>query len=247
MKSVRAAVERSGFYWLRIRGSVPLLLEILTILLCMFTSSPAFAQSHTKTVLVMYSFTDYSTFGRVDVLESAMRARVPWPVDFYVESFEGQRFDNEEYEQSVAETLKHTYSGRKLDLVMVAAYPALQFALRHRDELFPGVPIVFFAVEARRLAGQKLWPGVTGVTDMVDMRATIDLALSLHPASDTVAIIGSNSAIDRYWLAALHGDLLRYHDKVKEIDLFGLPAEQLFEKIAALPSRTVVLLRPINY
>jgi PAS domain S-box-containing protein len=106
---------------------------------------------------------------------------------------------------------------------MVGAYPALQFALRYRDELFPGVPIVFFGVEVRRLAGQKLWPGVTGVTNIVNFEGTIDLALSLHQASVT------------------HGDLLRDHKNVKEIDLVGLRADQLFEKIAVLPPNTVVL------
>src|ERR1700751_1932228 len=194
MRNFRAAAEHSGSSWFRIRDSVHLLLEILALLLCMFTSFPASSQSNAKTVLILYSFTDRSLFGPVDLLESSIRARVPWPVDFYVESFESQRFENEEYEKSVAETLKHAYGGRKPDLVMVAAYPALQFALKHRDELFPGVPIVFFAVEVRRLAGQKLWPGVTGVTDTVDFQATIDLALSLHPATHTIAIITTNSA-----------------------------------------------------
>jgi PAS domain S-box-containing protein len=124
---------------------------------------------------------------------------------------------------------------------MVGAYPALQFALRHRDELFPGVPIVFFAIEVRRFAGQKIWPGVTGVTDIVDLRATLDLALRLHANTNTVAIITSSSAFDRYWLGVVHAELQHDYSAMKEIDLVGLSADQLFEKVAGLPPRSIVL------
>jgi PAS domain S-box-containing protein len=155
---------------------------------------------------------------------------------------EGQRFDDEGYERGVFETLQHTYAGQKLDLVMAESYPALQFVLKHRDELFPGVPIVFWGVNIKRIAvGQKMWPGVTGVTDNLDARGTIDLALRLHPHTNTVAVITNNSEFERYWLAAVHAELIRHEDKVREIDLVALPTSQLLERVAALPSQTIVL------
>lgn len=237
---VETEFDRTNWFGARWFFAQPLL-AILGALLCVPFAPAYAAKADVKNVLILYSFTDHNLFGPVDSLESSLRARVPGPIDFYVESFQSQRFENEEYEKSVAGTLKHAYGGRKLDLVMVAAYPALQFALKHRDELFPGVPIVFFTVAARRLPGQKLWPGVTGVTMTVDFQATIDLALRLHPGSHTVAIITSNSPFDGYWFSVVHHDLVRAHNDVKEIDLVGLAPDQLFEKIAALPSKTVVL------
>src|SRR5215813_8090626 len=154
---VEAKNYRSG--WFEISPlSARVRLTMLGVLLCFLGGTAVAAKPHTKNVVILYSFSDTSLFGPADFLESSLRARLPWPVDFYVESFDSQRFENKEYEKSIAEALRHEYGGQKLDLVIVAAYPALQFALRHRDELFPGVPIVFFSVEFRRVAGQKMWP-----------------------------------------------------------------------------------------
>jgi PAS domain S-box-containing protein len=237
---VETVCDRSSWFGARpLRAYV--WVTILGISLCLISSVAAAVEQNAKNVLVLYSFTDDSIFGSVGLLASSLRARVPGPVDLYVEHLETLRFEDIDYEKSVVETLRHEYSARKLDLLIVAAYPALQFALRHRDELFPGVPIVFFAIEARRLAGQKMWPGVTGATDTVDLRATFDVALRLHPNTNTVAIITSNSAFDKYWLGVIHANLQHDHTEVKEIDLVGLPADQLFEKIAGLPPRSVVL------
>ena len=86
-----------------------------------------------------------------------------------------------------------------------------------------------------------MWPGVTGVTEIINVRRTIDLALHLHPDTKAVAVITNNSEFERYWLGVVHAELLRHQKKVTEIDLVGLPPSQLLEKVAALPPHTVVL------
>ena len=216
--------------------SVRLLSSILGALWCFLSGSLAAAQANAKNVLVLYDF----SLGSVDFLESSLRARVPEPVNFYVEYMEGRRFSEKGYEESKTETLKSTYRRRKLDLVIVSVYPNFQFTLRHRGELFPDVPIVFLDIDARRVSGQA-WPGVTGVTDAIGIRPTIDLAFRLHPKTTTVSIIGSNSDYEKSWLADEHAELLRDHSKVAEIDLVGLPTDQILERVAALPPQTVIL------
>src|SRR6516165_10559839 len=88
-------------------------LTVLAGLLCGRAVLPAWADETAKNVLVLYSFTDQSIFGPVDLLESSVRARVPGPVNFYVESFVYPRFDVKGYEQTIVESLKNAYSGRK--------------------------------------------------------------------------------------------------------------------------------------
>ena len=134
-----------------------------------------------KNVLVLYSFTDRSLFESPDSFESALRSPVPGVVNFNVEYLESRRFDNADYEKNLAGALGNTYRETKLDLVIADAIPALWFALKHRNELFPGVPIVFFEIDGRRIEGQKMRPGVTGVTLTWNVGGTIDLALRLHP------------------------------------------------------------------
>ena len=91
----------------------------------------------------MYSFTDRRLFDPVDELKQAIESRVPEPINFYVEYLESQRFENPAYEKSVTEMLIQAYRTEKIDAVVVIAYPALVFAIKHRDELFPGAPVVF--------------------------------------------------------------------------------------------------------
>ena len=93
----------------------------------------------------------------------------------------------------MTESLASVYGGKKIDLVITFFYPALRFAVDHRQELFPGAPIAFSSVPPRRLEDQKLWPGVTGVTMDVDLEGTIDLALRLQPDTTNAAVVVGNS------------------------------------------------------
>ena len=196
-----------------------------------------------KNVLVLESFTGHCGDFVVQ-LKPELRARMPSAVDYYVENLESQRFKENGYLKSLAETLRSSYADRRLDLVIVANYPALAFAATYRDRMFPGVPIVFLAVNANRLKKQNLWPNVTGVTATVDIQGTIDLALRLHPGTNTIAVISNTSSeFEKYWLAAVQTELQRYRDRMQEIDLVALPTTQLLQQIAALPPHSVVLMQ----
>jgi PAS domain S-box-containing protein len=220
-------------------------LPVLSLALLLFSRSVSAAESATnKDVLILESFSDRHLVG-AESLESDLRARVPGAINFYVEYLRGRQFDDPRYERAIVEALQSTYGAKKLNLVMVQSYPALKFTVKHRDELFPGVPIVFWWVNPERFDGQKMWPGVTGVTHGEPYRETIELALHLHPDTDTVAVVTGNSSFDLYWLGRVQIELLRYQPKVKEIDLVGVPSDQLLEKLAALPLRTVVLFQQL--
>lgn len=210
------------------------------LLLIALTASLAAQQTTPKHVLLLNSFTERSAFDSVTSVESAVRSRAPWPVDFYVEFLEGFRLDDPAYENALVVSFRNAYSKNKLDLVIVAARPALNFALKHRDELFSGAPIVFMEMSAARVPA-KMWPGVTGVTATVDVHATIDLALRLHPGTTTVAVITNDSAFEKYWLAMVHNDIAHRSHNLNEIDFIALPPEKLLQQVNALPPHSIAL------
>jgi hypothetical protein len=127
---------------------------------------------------------------------------------------------------------------RNAGRVVAATYPVLEFAVKYRDTLFPGVPIVFTDISRREM---QTWPGVTGVISTLGMREMIDLALRLQPDTNEVAVISGLSVWDRYWFEAAHSELLHRQDKMKEIDIIGAPSAEMLEKVTALPAHTVVL------
>ena len=53
-----------------------------------------------------------------------------------------------------AEFLQRKYADRKVDVVITWLAPALDFAIEHRQEIFPGVPIVYCTVEEREINAQ---------------------------------------------------------------------------------------------
>lgn len=228
-----------------------LVLPILLILLALAATRTSNAQTaipnpnsppqaKAKNVLLLFSSVERNSTNW-EPFDPLVRARVPGQITFYRAYLDQSKITEESYLQSQAETFRRTYAGVKLNLVIAGNPDQLRFAVLYHDKIFPGVPIVFTGVSARELEGQKIWPGVTGVTVPVGLRETIDLALHLHPDTTTVAVIANSSNMDTYWASVAHTELLRYQDKIKEIDLEGPASGQLLERVAALPPHAVVL------
>jgi PAS domain S-box-containing protein len=193
-----------------------------------------------KNVLILHSFTLREDAGGTELLKSTVRSHVLVPVNFHVEYLESQRFAAKGYEKGLSDTLAEAYRGEKIDVVIVFSYPALRFALDHRERIFPGVPIVFTAVAPGRIPDQKLWPGVTGITIPVDVRGTLYLALRLHPKTKNVVVVTGTSEFEEYWLAATNQEVRHHESQVKLINLVGLPQQQLMKQISELSPQTVV-------
>ena len=211
----------------------------LGILLWVLTGPSAAAQPSAKNVLVLSAGRGHLS---IDQMEASLRAHVPWPVNFSDTDLENPRLDEESYRKILAEELRHGFAAQRPDLVVAVMDPSLQFAVENHDKIFPGVPIVFMSVSSPE-AKKKMWrwPGVTGVASPVGIRETIDLALRLHPDTNAIAVITNVSWRENEYFAAVHDELLRYRDKVREIDFVEPPSAGLIERVTALPPHTVVL------
>jgi PAS domain S-box-containing protein len=240
MKNGRIQVLDHLSKWIGGRRFFASIWPAIICILLFALNSVATAQPNAKNVLILFHYpAPVVDPAYVDQIESLLRARVPGPVNFYIEHMDATRAEDQDYRQNLTDSLRNTYRGRKLDLIMLSGYPSLDLILRHRNELFPGVPIVYFSLETRKIAG-RTWPGITGVTETQDVKAVIDLALRLHPDTDTVAIITGKSDVETFWLGELHSELLRDRNKVKEIDLVDLPADQILQRVDQLPPKTIV-------
>ncbi len=214
--------------------------EFGVLLCCSFgpgTATAANPQGPTaKSVIVLSGGRGRASLNQ---MESELRSRVPWPVNFSIVDLENPRFEDDSYRESLAEALKAAY-GEKPDMVVAVGDPSLRFATEYRGKMFPGVPIVFMSVSTL-LADQQKWPGVTGVAVAPGIRDTISLALRLQPGTKTIAVITGESETEKDYLAAVQSELLRRQDRVKELDIIGPPSGQMLERVAALPTDTVVL------
>jgi PAS domain S-box-containing protein len=213
--------------------------RLAVVFAVLFLAPSVRPQQQAKNVLVIYNTFDRRTMAASDLLEASVRARFTGQVNFYTTYLNPEKLPNESYRESLAETLRRQYTDVKMDVVIAVAVPAIPFAMEYRDRIFPGVPIVFLAVDESELEGLKLLPGMTGVTTAVGLGGTIDLALRLHPDVKTIAVIDVGT--QNFWWAVAHAELLRRQDQVKEVDILGQPSPEMLQKIAALPAHTVAL------
>lgn len=197
-------------------------------------------QQSGKNILVIFSSVKGDNSQEIlNDYEATLRARVPGPITIYDE-YLVWKLDSEgrgPYLESVSETLRRTYAAVKLNLVIAISPEAIQLAEQYRDKIFPGVPILFTEVAPQEPTAQP-GPGITGLTTPIALGETIDLAVRLHPDTQTVAVVADPRP---EWLAATHSELQRYRNRIREIDFVEPASRNLFAKVAALPAHTIVL------
>ena len=85
------------------------------------------------------------------------------------------------YAPAQAEFLRQKYGGRNIRVIVAEAPAALQFTLKFRDRILPGVPIVHVAVPVDQPDGASLPADVVGKSVDLDPTATLRFALRLQP------------------------------------------------------------------
>jgi len=110
-------------------------------------------------------------------------------IDLYVEHLDTKKFPAKKHFPAAAALLASKYAERNLDVIVAMDNAALEFALRYRQHIAPGAPLVFCGIndyEAAMIAGQDF---LTGVAEYHDFAGTLNLALQLHPSTRNVVVI----------------------------------------------------------
>src|SRR4029078_6824451 len=102
-------------------------------------------------------------------------------VEFWSESLNLSKFKIPGYDGLLRDLFSRKYADRHPDLIVAVMQPSLDFLLHNGQELFPGVPIVFCAIDTSSLDSHPLPPNITGVAVKRDYAPTIDIALRLQP------------------------------------------------------------------
>ena len=98
-----------------------------------------------------------------ETLVAALRHDGTEPVNVYEELIDRTRLDSDEYDRELVTFYKVKYGKATPVLIIAITEPALDFALRHRQELFPSAALLFGAVDERVLRARDLGANVTGV------------------------------------------------------------------------------------
>lgn len=174
-------------------------------------------------------------------MREAMRMGRGAPAQLYAETLDMSRFPQALLEDELVALLRKKYRDLKVDVIVAVAAIALDFAQRHRDEIWPGATIVFHSVSTAELRVRSLPPRTIGVPLRYDFASTLDLALTLRPRTRRVAVIAGDSELDRATLAIAQASLERFAGTLEVQPLVGLRLADTLAAVRALPSDTVVL------
>ncbi|MFH1914804.1 MAG: ABC transporter substrate binding protein [Pseudomonadota bacterium] len=173
----------------------PFLLSVLVLVLAAacLAPSPGLAEMAKKNVLYLnsyhrgYKWSDDIFDGIRSVLEAG-----PYKIDLQIEYMDAKKYNYEDVTGMLLRLYKEKFRDERFDVVLVSDNDAFNFARYYRDQLFPGVPLVFCGVNA--LESEELDVGnITGVEENFDLSMTLDVARKLHPDKRHMVVVGDAS------------------------------------------------------
>jgi signal transduction histidine kinase/ABC-type uncharacterized transport system substrate-binding protein len=176
----------------------------------------------------------------VDAILSARLQAAPGGAHLVTENLDLARLDDEDYTKWLVGLLRRKYQDRHVDLVVPVLMPAIRFMAEKRDVAFPGVPVVFCAVDAERLRYVRLPPFIAGIGGRVAPLPTVQAALGLQPETRRVVLVAGESPGDRYWRERFREELRSLEPRVEVIVLQGLTMPELLDRLRTLPDQTIV-------
>ncbi len=160
--------------------------------------------------------------------------------EIYVEYMNTKRQTADIMFPHLAELYKHLYKNVKFDVIVASDNNALDFLLMHRDRLFPGVPVVFCGINDIFKYHFDSASGYTGVSEVLDIVSTINIALKLHPGTKKIALITDVTETGLINLG-LARKVAGNYPSIKFIELDKLTASQLSASLKRLTDDTIVL------
>ena len=196
-----------------------------------------------KAVLVLYG--ERGDLPAIEAIEENIRevfhASAAPHIALFSEYLDFTRFPVQQYETSLIRYLRERYAGRRIDLVMPVVGSALEFALTHREELFPGAPLVFCAIDQREIEKMHLPPDVTGIAAHFDFERTIGLILQLQPKVPEIICVSGTAGFDRLWASETRNIFERAYAHVPVRWIVGKSLAETLAEVSKVPRASAVL------
>ena len=161
------------------------------------------------------------------------------PIHYFAEYLESDRFPAQEAAVALRDYIKRKFNGRHIDVVLAVSEPALAFVLTYRTELFPEAPVVASVATLPDALIRTAGSGITGVVGGVAYDRTLDLALTLHPATKRVFVVAYAPTIrlgDR-----VRAELRAFSNRIELTYLEDQSVERVLDAIRAVPPGSLVL------
>ena len=198
--------------------------------------------AESKQVMLLHSFgrdfKPWSEYARTIRME--LNQQSPWPLDITEHSLVTARSPDEDPEVPFVEYLRALLAKRSPDIIVSIGAPAAAFVQRHRQQLFATTPMVFTAVEQRRVQHSSLTVNDTVVAVRINYLAAVENILQVLPNTKDVIVVVGASPIEKFWKEAIAKEVEPLANRIKLSWTDELSFEELLKQASALPPQTAI-------
>ena len=212
------------------------------LLLTAFVMSGA-AQEERPHVLILYPYysntAPYQAIG--SAFKTALAREMGKPVQFYEEPLSLDRYLDPALEIAYAELLRKRSTKYGIDLIVPIGGPAAKFVVQHREQAFPGIPIVFLSVDARFVSYELLRRNGTFITQPISSVGWVEDILKIAPDTTNIVYVAGDSLLERFWTNTERRELRIFSNRINFTWLEGLSIDQMEKRVSALPPHSFIL------
>jgi signal transduction histidine kinase len=176
------------------------------------------------------------------ILDAAIRAslasRPDVPIDYFTEYLESDLFPEDLASPALKEYIHRKFRGRRIDLVIALTNRSLRFVLDHREELYPGAPVIFAGLATPEISRSE-GGGITGITLGIAFAETLRLALELHPSTPRVFVVAKG--VDDQSIESVRAELSGFSRQVSLTYLNEKTVPLLLSAVKAVPPGSLIL------
>ena len=215
--------------------------RVVVFLAASFACSVALADEP-KRVMLLHSFgrefkpwSDYAREIRTELVQQS-----PWALDITEHALITARSSNQNPEAPFVQYLGALFSEHPLDLIVSIGAPAAAFVQRHRHELFADTPMVFTAVDERRVQSSVLSDNDSVVAVRINYLAALENILRVLPDTKNVTVVVGTSPIEKFWKDEIAKEAEPLTNRVTLSWTDHLSFEELLKHAAALPPQSAI-------
>src|SRR5215475_1519127 len=200
-----------------------------------------------RSVLILdQSDADSAWYGALSpAFRSTLNAGSAQQISVYSEHLDHSRFGGPRHDRLMQMYLREKFKDRPIGVLVAQGSSALEFLMRSRSQLWPGVPIVFAAVDAATVARLNPPPEITGKIYQLTFRNAVIVAKKLVPNLERIALVGDpweRQAVRKHY----QDEIPTFAAQFELIDLIGLPMTEIRKRVAVLPERTAIIHTAVN-
>lgn len=222
---------------LTIRRGFWLLALFASLLLC-----AAAQAAESKRVMVLHSFgRDFKPWNEyARTIRTELERQSPWPLDIVDHSLVTARSSDENPEGPFIDYLRALHANKPLDLIVSIGAPAAAFVQRHRATLFADTPMVFTAVDERRVQFSALTPNDAVVAVRIGYLDAIKNILQVLPDTRKITVVVGTSPVEKFWREEIAREVRPLADRVTFEWTNELSFADFLKQAATLPPNNAI-------